>query len=83
MCEFFIEPLPDTQQTERQGERDIWIAVCDISYLPNPPPPPPCAPVHLPVAVFIRIRRTRESPPHTPTPMVKSEAAAAEIEGGL
>jgi len=38
MCEFFIEPPPDTQQTERQGERDIWIAVCDISYLPSPPP---------------------------------------------
>ncbi len=28
MCEFFIEPPPDTQGTERQGERGIWVAVC-------------------------------------------------------
>jgi hypothetical protein len=68
MCEFFIEPPPDTQRTERQGERDIWIAVCVISYHPSPTPPPPCSTFHLPVAVFIRIRRTRESPP-PPTPL--------------
>jgi hypothetical protein len=24
----FIEPPPDTQQTERQGERGIWVVVC-------------------------------------------------------
>jgi hypothetical protein len=28
MCEFFIEPPPDTQRTERQGERGIWVVVC-------------------------------------------------------
>jgi hypothetical protein len=88
MCEFFIKPPPDTQRTERQGEREIWIAVCAISFeqppsLPNPPHPAG-HPFHLPVTVFIRIRRTRESPPpHTLTPMVKSEAAVAEIEDSL
>jgi hypothetical protein len=26
-CETFIEPPPDTQRTERQGERGIWVAM--------------------------------------------------------
>jgi hypothetical protein len=26
--QIFIEPPPDTQRTERQGEREIWVVVC-------------------------------------------------------
>ncbi len=44
MCEFFIEPPPDTQQTERQGERGLWVVVVLLSVgsslLPPRPPPP-------------------------------------------
>jgi hypothetical protein len=84
MCEFFIEPPPDTQRTEIQGERGIWVVVVLLSVVSSPPlhPPPPWVPFHLPAAMFIRIRRTRESPPpltHLP-PLDNSEAAAADLE---
>ncbi len=39
MCEFFIEPPPDTQRTERQGERGIWVVVCCYLLWAAPLPP--------------------------------------------
>jgi hypothetical protein len=89
MCKFFHRtPAGYTavRKTRRKRNMSCYVLLSAVS---NPllllaTPPPPCAPFHLPVAVFIRIRRTRESPPpHTLTPMVNSEAAAAEIEDGL
>jgi hypothetical protein len=44
MQNFFIEPPPDTQRKERQGERGMWVATsCYLSHAtpPLPPPPPP------------------------------------------
>jgi hypothetical protein len=38
MCKFFIKPPPDTQRTERQGERGIW---------DKGEPPPPSHPYPL------------------------------------
>ncbi len=43
-AEFFIEPPPDTQRKERQGERGTGVAKsCYLSHAspPLPPPPPP------------------------------------------
>ncbi len=68
---------------EKEEYGVLYVVICceQPPSLPHPPPPH-CAPFHLPVAV--RIRRTRESlPPHTPTPVVHLEAAAADIEDGL
>ena len=43
-AEFFIEPPPDTQRKERQGERGIGVAMsCYLSHA-NPPLPPPPTP---------------------------------------
>ncbi len=35
---FFIEPPPDTQRTERQGKRVIWVVVCCYLLWATPPP---------------------------------------------
>jgi hypothetical protein len=66
------------RKTRRKRNMSCYVLLSAVS---NPPllptiPPPPCGPFHLPVAVFIRIRRTRESPPpHTLIPMAMSVAA--------
>jgi hypothetical protein len=74
MCEFFIEPLLDTQRTERQGERGIWVAVCCYLLWATPPPHPHPHP-HL-AHHFTCLRlclsglegQGRAPPPHTLSP---------------
>ncbi len=42
MQNFFIEPPPDAQRKERQGERGMWVAMsCYLSHATPPLPPPP------------------------------------------
>jgi hypothetical protein len=72
-AEFFIEPPPDTQRKERQGERGIWVAVScyllHVTPLPSPTSPPPPTPRICRTACghIIRISWQRETPPpHTP-----------------
>ncbi len=71
-CEVFIEPPPDTQRTERQGERGIWVAMgCYLVHVTPPPLPPPSPLPTLRVCRtacghVIWIRGMRESPPPPP-----------------
>jgi hypothetical protein len=54
-AEFFIEPPPDAQRKERQGERGTGVAMsCYLSHasLPLPPPPPHRASVAPPAATL-------------------------------
>ncbi len=75
-CEIFIEPPPDTQRTERQGERGIWVAMgCYLLHVTPLPPPPPSPLPSLRVCRtacghVIRIRGLRESPPPLRTPPI-------------
>jgi hypothetical protein len=71
----FIEPPPDTQRTERQGERGIWVAMgCYLLHVtpslsPHLPPPPHCASVAPPAAMLSGLegwRRAPPPPPHSP-----------------
>ncbi len=68
-CEIFIEPPPETQRTERQGERGMWVAIgCYLLHVTPLPPPPPSPLPTLRVCRtasghVIQIRGLRESPP--------------------
>ncbi len=72
-AEFFIEPPPDTQPKERQGERGTGVAMsCYLSHAnpPLPPPPPHRASVAPPAATLSGLAEGRLLPPppstHTP-----------------
>jgi hypothetical protein len=75
-CKIFIKPPPDTQRTERQGERGIWVAMgCYLLQVtPPPPPPPPPSPklcvCRTTCGHVIRIRGLKESPPPSPPPRI-------------
>jgi hypothetical protein len=69
---FFIEPPPDTQRKERQGERGMWVAMS--CYLPHATPPFPPSPlplyrasVALPAATLSGLAEGRLLPPPLPT----------------
>ncbi len=71
-CKIFIEPPPDTQRTERQGERGTWVDMgCYLlqatpSLLvtsPTFPPPPHRASVAPACGYVIRIRGPKGPPP--------------------
>ncbi len=87
---FYRTPAGYTTDRKTRRKRNMGCCVL-LSVVSSPPPSPrppplhPCTPFHLPVAMFIRIRRTEESPPppFTAYPIDSSEAAAADIEDGL
>jgi hypothetical protein len=67
MYEFLSNPrwINSRQKDKEKEEYGLLCVIC----CEQPPisPSPSCAPFRLPAAMFIRIRRTRESPPpHTP-----------------
>jgi hypothetical protein len=65
---FFIEPPPDTQRKERQGERGIWVAMsCYLLHATPPPPPSPHrASVAPPAAMLSGLAEGRLLPPLPP-----------------
>jgi hypothetical protein len=74
-CGILIEPPPDTQRTEKQGERGIWVAMsCYLLHAtPLPPltfPLPTPRICRTPCGHVIRISWQRETLPlpHTPPP---------------
>ena len=89
-AEFFIEPPPDTQRKERQGERGIGVAMsCYLSHAnpPLPPPPPHRASVAPPAATLSGLAEGRLLPPLTHVPPIAElgqfSASSAKSEDGL
>ncbi len=62
---FFIEPPPDTQRKERQGERGIWVAMSCYLFQATPPtsPSPHRASVAPPAATLSGLAEGRPPPP--------------------
>ncbi len=56
------------RKTRRKWNTGYGLLCVAICCKQPPPPPPPCAPFHLPAAMFIMPRGTRESPPSHPYP---------------
>jgi hypothetical protein len=90
--EFFIEPPPDTQRTERQGERGIWVAMsCYLPHVapPHPlllPPSPHRASVAPPAATLSGLAGGGRPPPLPHTPQQDYSqilATSPKVEDGL
>ncbi len=88
MCKVFIDPPPDTQRTETQGERGIWVAMgCYLLHvtplpLPTPSPLPKLCVCCTACGHVIWNRGLRESP----TPQEDYEqilATSSKVEDGL
>ncbi len=94
MQNFFIEPPPDTQRKERQGERGMWVAVsCHAPCHPSSPPSPPHRASGAPPAATLSVLAEGRLlpplpslPPHPRTPIAELgqfSASSAKSEDGL